>query len=307
MTSPSVSRRWCFTVNNYNEDDETLFKEQDATYLVYGKEIGDSGTPHLQGFITFKTNKRLSALKKIHSTAHWEIAKGTSPQAADYCKKDGDYYEAGSLPTQGKRTDLESACDKIKQGATLKTVAEEHSEIFVKFGRGLRDLQLTLNVSYDHHCCRGIWIWGPPGSGKSHTARKFSEDLFLKPQSKWWDGYNNQSVVLLDDLDTSTLGHYLKIWSDKYSCTGETKGGTVNLRHQLFIVTSNYSPDSLFSEDPVMAEAIKRRFKIIKKEDRSSIIDYAVFKQIKEEEQEETITQKKKRVRVSERKILDSP
>lgn len=276
----SKSTRWCFTLNNYDASDEAAFQALLPLYLVYGREIGDSGTPHLQGFITFKQQQRLSALKKISPRSHWEIAKGTSLQASDYCKKDGDYYESGTPPTQGKRTDLENACALISTGCSLKRVAEEHPVVYVKYARGLRDLQLTLNVSYDHPCCRGIWLYGPPGSGKSYIARKFSDDIYLKAQNKWWDGYNNQSVVLLDDLDTPTLGHYLKIWSDKYSCTGETKGGTVNLQHQLFIVTSNYSPITLFPEDTVMTEAISRRFKLIKKEDRNSIVDYMIFENI---------------------------
>ncbi len=84
------------------------------------------------------------------------------------------------------------------------------------------------------------------------------ETIFLKSQSKWWDGYTGQSVVVLDDLDTDTLAHYLKIWADKYACTGETKGGTIPLLHRRFIVTSNVHPEKLFSGQ--MLEPIMRRF-----------------------------------------------
>jgi len=44
------------------------------------------------------------------------------------------------------------------------------------------------------------------------------------------------------------LGHYLKIWADKYSCSGEVKGSTVPLLHKYFIITSNYSIDHLWSD-----------------------------------------------------------
>jgi len=43
-------------------------------------------------------------------------------------------------------------------------------------------------------------------------------------------------------MDTPALGHYLKIWADKYACTGETKGGNLNLQHEKIVVTSNFSP-----------------------------------------------------------------
>lgn len=75
-------------------------------------------------------------------------------------------------------------------------------------------------------------------------------------------------MVILDDLDTPVLGHYIKIWADKWGATGEYKGGTVALKHEKFIVTSNFSIDDLFydekkaSETIVLIKAIKRRFKV---------------------------------------------
>lgn len=68
---------------------------------------------------------------------------------------------------------------------------------------------------------------------------------FRKQQNKWFDGYAGQDVIILDDLDLlggQTLGHYLKIWADRYPCYGEVKGSTVGLAHKKFIVTSNYRP-----------------------------------------------------------------
>lgn len=89
----------------------------------------------------------------------------------------------------------------------------------------------------------------------------YGEDLYLKPQNKWWDGYTGQKYVLLDDFDKqgACLGHYLKIWADRYACTGETKGGTIPLKFEKFIITSNYTPDQLW-EDTEMRAAIERRF-----------------------------------------------
>ena len=93
---PTLAKRWCFTLNNPKAPIQ--FNEVTMDYLVYGNEVGESGTPHHQGFVVFKQQKRIGNLKDINGLAHWEIANGTNQQAADYCKKDGDFVEFGTLP-----------------------------------------------------------------------------------------------------------------------------------------------------------------------------------------------------------------
>jgi len=44
----------------------------------------------------------------------------------------------------------------------------------------------------------------------------------------------------MDDLEPShkVLGYHLKIWSDRYGCIGESKGGAVPLNYKILIITS---------------------------------------------------------------------
>lgn len=257
----SRSRAWCFTLNNYVESDVDAFTNSAATYGIIGREIGESGTPHLQGYLYFKNDLRLSSVRLICGRSHWEIRKGNHVQARDYCKKENNFIEFGTEPNQGKRTDLELAIQEIRGGTDVRRVAEMYSSTFVRYGRGLRDLALTLQEPYEHNDVRGLWFVGRPGSGKSAFARTFNE-FYLKAQNKWFDGYGGEETIILDDLDQGgkCLGHLLKIWTDRYACTGETKGGTIHLRHKRFIVTSNYRISDLFGDDPEMLRAIVRRF-----------------------------------------------
>lgn len=95
-------RRWCFTVNNYSDGDIEVFNSLKVRSIIVGKEVGDSGTPHLQGFIKFTAQKRLAAVKKISPTAHWEIAKGTDVQNLDYCSKEEVIIKKGQFSSGSK-------------------------------------------------------------------------------------------------------------------------------------------------------------------------------------------------------------
>lgn len=104
------SRSYCFTLNNYDEADVARLINLGPTvrYLVFGREVGDSGTPHLQGFIVYNNPTTFQAAKQhISNRAHLEVTRGPPEAAANYCKKDGDFEEFGTCPQQGKRTDLD--------------------------------------------------------------------------------------------------------------------------------------------------------------------------------------------------------
>ena len=89
-------------LNNYTESDVARFHDApDRAYVIIGKEVGESGTPYLQGYITFHKNKRLSPVKIIHPRAHWEIARESTDECIKYCSKDGDFHEIGERPKMG--------------------------------------------------------------------------------------------------------------------------------------------------------------------------------------------------------------
>lgn len=88
-------RRICFTKNNYTEEDiEQLLNSDRFSYIIFGKEIGESGTPHLQGYAEFTKVTKFGGIGKLFKM-HVEGTKGTALQAIEYCKKDGDYVEKG--------------------------------------------------------------------------------------------------------------------------------------------------------------------------------------------------------------------
>lgn len=86
------AKRWCFTWNNYPEDyDELLGSKLTGCKFIYGKEVGKSGTPHLQGYLELDNKNRPSNFG-LPKQIHWEVAKGNREANIKYCTKDGDYY-----------------------------------------------------------------------------------------------------------------------------------------------------------------------------------------------------------------------
>lgn len=97
------SKYWCFTFNNYEENDvntlEQTLRNAGVTYYVFGREVGESGTRHLQGYLEFSRKKRFNTVKQVigFDRIHLECRRGNATQASEYCKKEGDFLEWGSI------------------------------------------------------------------------------------------------------------------------------------------------------------------------------------------------------------------
>jgi hypothetical protein len=264
----SRSRSWCFTLNNYSEEDEVACHALALAckYIVIGKEVGESGTPHLQGFVYMEDKYSLSVMREWLSRAHWEPMKGTPLQAADYCKKDGDFFEWGTPPLSQEEKGVKG---KEYWESQVLAYAEGRREdvdadIYVRFGAGLARAAAyyypPVLVDTDF---KMEWYYGGSGTGKSRRAREENPGAYLKMCNKWWDGYHGQDVVIIEDFDRDhkVLCHHLKIWADRYPFPAEVKGGKVDIRPKKIIVTSNYHPRDIW-ENPQDVEPILRRFRI---------------------------------------------
>jgi len=245
----SVPLRRCrgipFTQNNWTSESYAelrKFGESNCLYMVLGKEVGESGTPHIQGFLYFE-NPHVYPCKKfrdISRGSHDEIMRGTPKQAADYCKKGGDFWEHGTVPSQGARTDWDAALNDLREYSSPIHAIDQQPHLATCIRALERYQQLSLRST--HRELKVYVIVGEPGTGKSRWAWDNFPELYSKPEGHWWDGYSGQDTILLDDyygdIPYTTL---LKV-CDRYPLLLPVKGGFVPAKYTTVIITSNRSP-----------------------------------------------------------------
>lgn len=267
------SRGWCFTINNYTEDDIAKVQSFDCRYMVFGKEVGKEGTPHLQGYLYMNNDKTLSAMKKkFHPTAHLEPQKGTPEQASAYCKKDGVVFERGDPPKQGCRSDLCGVRDDILSGKKVDDIALEDPEMYHKYGRTLHKIEdLAMRKKFRTEMTEGVWIYGTTGTGKSEMAFEgFTPEShyhYKYDNSDWQDGYTQQPIVIIDEFRGQIPMHALLTMVDKHPNHVMKRRGREPLPFisKKVIVTSSMHPRDVFKNlnENDKLEQLLRRFKII--------------------------------------------
>lgn len=257
--------------------------------MVVCRELHQDGTPHIHAYVLLKDryNCKVATFWDLNGH-HGNYQKARDISAVSkYIKKDGDFIEDGLIDWQEK-LDAKKAHRKylgelmLKEGTTLKDLLHEDPSLALEAANLQKSLAACKQAMLEPcttEDVKGIWIMGPPGVGKSHLVREIEPSLYLKAQNKWWDGYVGQKAVLIDDFDLqgACISHHLKIWTDRWGCTGEIKGAQIPLAHERFYITSNYTPEQVFGSkkeedhtDLVLVEAIKRRFKIIFLESRTA-------------------------------------
>lgn len=210
MPHPNWITYAVFTLNNYEEQDierlRALGNSGRVSYLLFGYEVGESGTRHLQGYVEYARSKRFHIIKRaISERCHLEARRGTAQEAADYCKKDGDYEEFGTMsrPQPGRRSDLEQVRDLAVNHGIRSLFQDNYNLQAIKYG-------LTyLDYVIPQRCLPCVWwITGETGVGKTVLAQKLSltystaASIYYKnTPTKWWPGYDGHTVCILDDLD----------------------------------------------------------------------------------------------------------
>lgn len=272
--SQSQAKRWLLTINNYTEDDLEQLKSLGTKFIVIAKETAPTtGTPHVHALAIFSGNKRFPTLKRAVPRADLEIVHGTFMQAYKYVTKDGEiYYENGEKPNcSGIGDTFKQMIQDCKNGTVDKECL-----MFCRYERFFERFLPHEDWSFDGDLkTKNHWIYGPPGTGKSTYVRDYAKKqkkrVYEKLANKWWDNYDGEEIVLIEDIDPKVcelLIHHFKLWADRWPFRAEIKGGSKRIlpKFELF-VTSNYSIGECFTG--IDGQAICRRFEETEKTELS--------------------------------------
>lgn len=246
-----------FTLNNYCDTDVSQLTDSmrstdqgsvgsKTSYAIFGKEIGESGTPHLQGFLMLKNQAKFAYVKELLSQqfvtrgVHIEQGLGTPIQAMEYCKKDGQYLETGVPPKgQGARSDLAQIQQELNEGATDAEIATAHFSKWVVYRRSFTAYRNLMSQNEVRHVPEVIVLWGPTGTGKTRQVHQALGSLWSWPGGKWFDGYQDQDNALFDDFDGDLPFRLLLRLLDRYRLQVPVKGGFAWWNPKTIWITSN--------------------------------------------------------------------
>ena len=274
--NPPRSRNYCFTLNNYTEEELSSLEKIKCKYIIYGRETGNKGTNHLQGFIIWDNAKSFNATKKqLSQRTHIEICKGTPYDNFVYCSKDGSFIERGERPErvgQGKRNDMLAIKKAIAQNIQVKKMLQNDmilnhqqlrfAEQLEKYYERKRNWKPVVK-----------WYWGETGTGKTKTAyeeflakAEDPDDIYFSMDTgKWWEGYDAQPYVIIDDMRGDFLKfHQLLKLLDRYPYKVECKGASRQFLATEIIITSCVPPEELYPNLGEQVEQLIRRIDNIK-------------------------------------------
>lgn len=291
-------RHYCLTTfdtKKYKEWKNLDFDDCQIRYLIYQIEKSPStGRLHLQAYIEFYNALRITQVKTRlnDATLHCERRKGTRQQARDYCMKDDSHYFSSKYPEwvdhgfrhkgtkyvelgkfrtkQGHRTDLDQMIDKIQSGASEFECFASCPSQYLKYSTGVRRARCLMKrdrVNRYHRKMKRHVLYGDPGSGKTRYVfdKHGPENVFCptysaSAQKFWFDGYDGQKVLLINEFYGQARTSVMQELLDKYRIRVETKGGTTVSNWDHIYVTSNCHPDEWYNSWNSVPYKVRRSF-----------------------------------------------
>lgn len=262
-------RSYCFTINNYTNLDiayVVCLDEYPIKYMIAGFEVGEEGTPHIQGYVQYVNPRSFQSVSRSLPRANLRVADGDAHSNFIYCSKDKEYYEVGKCPPKaGHRTDLDAVRETLDNG-TIEDFADQHFGAFLRYGRMAKEYKF-MKMKHRTEPPKVTWVYGPTGSGKTSFACSDTKSFYIKDGTQWWDGYEQQETIVIDDFDGEWPFRDLLRLLDRYPYQGQIKGGYVKINSKNIIITCDRSPAEVYDhiDGNLRAQILRRIHTVYKK------------------------------------------
>jgi len=262
-------RGWCFTLQWPCGQDFTPVADELLKYaecwILQGEIAPITGRHHLQGFVYFKNARKFQSVKTMFGAynPHLEQMRGKPQEAWDYCQKPDsacphcvgqEGFTYGVCPRQGPGKAYARLIEHLDKGATMTEMCNDN-ELIPVLTRSIRSIERIAAFragAHERGRPTGFWVWGPTGTCKSFDTRRFVTDVaytYTVNQHGWFDGYDGQVCVLIDEFDQDTpLNLLLKLF-DRSAMRMPIKGGFVAITATCFVVSSNLAPGAYYHGD----------------------------------------------------------
>lgn len=236
-TRPNACKNWCFTLNNYNEIEVKELKEifgSNGSYIM-GFETGNSGTPHIQGFISFNNKTRPMELIK-NKRIHWEKCKGSFKDNIKYCSKDGNYIS--NIEIEEEYEPMKNIEFKSWQLDLINII--EKKEINRTIYWYWEDIGNVGKTTFAYHICKNynaIYL-----SGKSNDIKSAIAVLEKKPRICIFDFPRSlEEYISYDGIESVKNGIFFN---------GKYESGMCMFTPPIVICFANFEPNKkALSED----------------------------------------------------------
>lgn len=271
----SRSRNFCFTdfdcIDWVYFANEFEHKTHKIRYIKYGiEECPTTKKLHHQGWIQWEKPVTLRTCKKLmcNEKIHLEICKGNETSNDKYCGKDGKSYEYGKWEKQGKRNDLIEIKDQLLSGEkTIEDIMIEKPVTYCKYRNGLKDIAAVAlkRQTKEFRKIEVIALVGDTETGKTREAMESAEYKIEGGNLQWWDGYNGEKTICIDEYDSQIPITQLLNLLDGYQLRLSVKGSFTYANWNKVYITSNVHPEDWHpNAKPEHRAAMLRRITTIK-------------------------------------------
>ncbi len=238
-----MSKNYCFTDFKLRDWAE-VYQGGHLNYACRGEEsCPETKRLHLQGWVQFKVRTRFKlALEQLGGHIALFKCRGTEEQNNKYCSKDNQFMSWGEFTTQGQRADLSEIAERLKDpDIPLESIANDHPGDWMRYYRGMKDFRqmaVKANTTKFRHVETYVFF-GETGTGKTRAAKQLGEFLIHGDSMDWWDGYEHEKTIIIDEYACKTPITKLLGLLDGYQCRLPIKGGFTYANWTRVIITTN--------------------------------------------------------------------